>query len=344
MIEIKNLAVKYGSFTAVKGLNIDIRDGEFFTFLGPSGCGKTTTLRCISGFENASEGQILVDGKDISGLLPEERNLGFVFQSYALFPSMNVYENIAFGLKAHKVDKKVIRAKVESIAERTGITNHLQKKVSELSGGQQQRIAIARALVLEPKILLMDEPLSNLDAKLRISMREEIKRLQKELGITTIYVTHDQEEALAISDRIAVFNLGCLEQVGTPQEIYHHPKSEFVAKFVGDINECKGCLKNAMEKAWGISENEKCYVRPQNTSLSIEKNMKSDEMEISVKGKIAGFEFQGPYSKIRVSLEDGNIVYSLQFLRSENYQVGEEVSVQIKKSDVLIFGGNAHEF
>lgn len=343
MIEIKNLAVKYGSFTAVKGLNIDIQDGEFFTFLGPSGCGKTTTLRCISGFENASEGQILVDGKDISGLLPEERNLGFVFQSYALFPSMNVYENIAFGLKAHKVDKKVIRAKVESIAERTGITNHLQKKVSELSGGQQQRIAIARALVLEPKILLMDEPLSNLDAKLRISMREEIKRLQKELGITTIYVTHDQEEALAISDRIAVFNLGCLEQVGTPQEIYHHPKSEFVAKFVGDINECKGCLKNTMEKAWAVSKDSKCYVRPQSTFLLIEKNIKSDEKEISVKGKIAGFEFQGPYSKVRVSLEDGNTVYSLQFLRSENYHVGEEVSVQIKKSDVLIFGGNSHE-
>lgn len=344
MIEIKNLAVKYGDFTAVKGLSIDIRDGEFFTFLGPSGCGKTTTLRCVSGFENAAEGQILVDGKDISGLLPEERNLGFVFQSYALFPSMNVYENIAFGLKAHKVDKKVIRAKVESIAERTGITDHLNKKVSELSGGQQQRIAIARALVLEPKILLMDEPLSNLDAKLRISMREEIKRLQKELGITTIYVTHDQEEALAISDRIAVFNLGCLEQVGTPQEIYHYPQSEFVAKFVGDINECTGSLKKIMETSWMISENAKCYVRPQNTWICRNINEKTDMKEITVKGKIAGFEFQGPYSKIRISLEDESVIYSLLFLNNENYQVGEDVVVCIKKSDVLTFGGNAHEF
>lgn len=343
MIEIKDLAVKYGDFTAVKGLNINIKDGEFFTFLGPSGCGKTTTLRCISGFERASEGKILVAGKDISGLLPEERNLGFVFQSYALFPSMNVYENIAFGLKAHKINKKVVQAKVESIAERTGITNHLMKKISDLSGGQQQRIAIARALVLEPRILLMDEPLSNLDAKLRISMREEIKRLQKELGITTIYVTHDQEEALAISDRIAVFNLGCIEQVGTPQDIYNRPDSEFVAKFVGDINQIKGNAGDIITAAWNLPSKSQYYIRPQKTGIVKGLKAGSTENEVILNGRIAGFEFQGPYSKVRITLEDGAIVYSLVFLNDENYQPGEEVSVRLKKSDVLIFGGNAHE-
>lgn len=343
MIEIKGLAVKYGDFTAVKGLNIDIQDGEFFTFLGPSGCGKTTTLRCISGFENASEGEILVSGKDISGLLPEERNLGFVFQSYALFPSMNVYENIAFGLKAHKVNKQVIKAKVESIAERTGITNHLNKKVSELSGGQQQRIAIARALVLEPRILLMDEPLSNLDAKLRISMREEIKRLQKDLGITTIYVTHDQEEALAISDRIAVFNLGCLEQIGTPQEIYHHPKNEFVAKFVGDINELKGTVKSALTRAWSIPEEKGCFVRPQKVAVSREYESMPGEKEVVLQGTIEGFEFQGPYSKIRIGMGDGTTIYSLLFSNEEKYQVGEKICIKLERKDVLVFGGDAHE-
>lgn len=343
MIKIQDLAIKYGTFTAVSNLNIDIKEGEFFTFLGPSGCGKTTTLRCISGFEKEAQGQIVVSGRKISGLLPEERNLGFVFQSYALFPSMNVYENIAFGLKAHKVNKKIIKDKVESVAKRTGITEHLQKKVSELSGGQQQRIAIARALVLEPRILLMDEPLSNLDAKLRVVMREEIKRLQKELGITTIYVTHDQEEALAISDRIAVFNHGCLEQIGTPQEIYHHPKTEFVAKFIGDINEVGGPLEKKIKDTFKIYDESKLYLRPQDIQLLDQGNDVNNENELYIEAKVAGLEFQGSYSKVRLQVGQEQSLYCLNFQKDSSIQVGNKVWIKVNRQDLLLFGGTAHE-
>lgn len=338
MIEIKNLAVKYGGFTAVHDLNVEVKDGEFFTFLGPSGCGKTTTLRCIAGFEKAAAGRIEVDGKDISGLLPEERGLGFVFQSYALFPGMNVYENIAFGLKAHRVNRKVIPEKVKDVAERTGITEHLKKKVSDLSGGQQQRIAIARALVLEPRILLMDEPLSNLDAKLRVSMREEIKRLQKELGITTIYVTHDQEEAMAISDRIAVFNLGCIEQIGTPREVYNHPATEFAAKFVGDINHITGKLERQIKTVCPDKEDQKLYIRPQKILLGAEEEIDGFTAEAVVEQ----YEFQGTYSKIRMRMEDGESLFSMCF-DNTNYGIGDKVTLSLKKEDILGFGGEADE-
>lgn len=340
MIEIRNLAVKYGDFTAVHDLNVEIKEGEFFTFLGPSGCGKTTTLRCIAGFEKAAEGEIDVSGKDISGLLPEERNLGFVFQSYALFPGMNVYENIAFGLKAHKVNKKIIGEKVKNVAERTGITEHLNKKVSDLSGGQQQRIAIARALVLEPRILLMDEPLSNLDAKLRVSMREEIKRLQKELGITTIYVTHDQEEAMAISDRIAVFNLGCIEQIGTPREIYNHPKTEFAAKFIGDINLITGELAEKIKAVCPDKADGKLYIRPQR--ILVGEEAQTGKADIKAGATVEEFEFQGTYSKVKMVLEDGSRIFSLCFDNS-HFGVGDHVALAFDSRDVLCFGGEAHE-
>ena len=220
MIRFEQIEIKYGNFVAIKDLNLHIKEGEFFTFLGPSGCGKTTSLRTLVGFITPSKGKINVAGKDVTNLPVEKREIGMVFQSYALFPTMSVYENIAFGLKVQKLPKNVIDKKVKAVAAKIKINDEqLRKNVSELSGGQQQRVALARAIVLEPKILCLDEPLSNLDAKLRIDLRGELKRLQKELGITTIYVTHDQEEALTLSDRIAVFNEGFIEQVGTPREI-----------------------------------------------------------------------------------------------------------------------------
>lgn len=215
MIEFKNIQIKYGDFTAIDNLNLTVGDGEFFTFLGPSGCGKTTTLRALVGFLTPSSGQILLDGKDLVQVPVEKRGIGMVFQSYALFPTMTVYENLAFGLKVKKMSPSEIDRKVREVAKVIAIKDdQLVRNVSELSGGQQQRVALARAIVLEPKILCLDEPLSNLDAKLRISLRSELKRLQKNLGITTLYVTHDQEEALMLSDKIAVFNNGFVEQVG----------------------------------------------------------------------------------------------------------------------------------
>lgn len=237
MIAFEQVEIKYGDFVAIEDLNLEIREGEFFTFLGPSGCGKTTSLRALVGFLTPSRGKILVAGRDVVNMPVEKREIGMVFQSYALFPTMTVYDNIAFGLKVKKISKQEIDKKVREVAKKIKITDaQLQKNVAALSGGQQQRVALARAIVLEPKILCLDEPLSNLDAKLRIDLRLELKRLQKELGITTLYVTHDQEEALTLSDRIAVFNNGYIEQVGTPYEIYNHSSSEFVCDFIGDIN------------------------------------------------------------------------------------------------------------
>ena len=237
MIKLENIQVKFGDFTALKNINIDIQEGEFFTFLGPSGCGKTTTLRTITGFIRPSAGRVFVRDRDITDMPVEKRNVGMVFQSYALFPTMSVYENIAFGLKVQKLSSGKIREKVKDMAKKVDLSDEqLEKKVSQLSGGQQQRVAIARALVTSPEIICLDEPLSNLDARLRVQLRNELKMLQKKFGITTVYVTHDQEEALTLSDRIAVFNNGEIEQIGRPDEIYNHSSREFVCNFIGDIN------------------------------------------------------------------------------------------------------------
>ena len=333
MIELKNISIRYGSFTAVHDLNVEIRDGEFFTFLGPSGCGKTTTLRAIAGFETPATGTITAFGRDLSGLLPEERGLGFVFQNYALFPSMNVYENIAFGLKAHKVPKKEIPPRVQAIAEKTGITEHLHKKITELSGGQQQRIAIARALVLEPKVLLMDEPLSNLDAKLRVSTREEIRKLQRALGITTIYVTHDQEEAMAISDRIAVFNVGHIEQIAAPKEIYNHPANAAVARFIGDINCLSGTAEQELRQTLGCGDDESLFIRPH--KVRITKQPQSTPGSSELAAVIDSFEFLGAYTKIIAKTPDNCPITALMFGSETEFAVGETVYVQFRHTDVL---------
>ena len=237
MIQLKDIGVRFGDFQALKDINIHVKEGEFFTFLGPSGCGKTTTLRTVTGFIDPVEGTVIVKGKDITHVPVEKRNIGMVFQNYALFPTMTVYENIAFGLRVKKMDKAEIDKLVREMAAKVDLTEvQLMRKVAELSGGQQQRVAIARALVTKPAIMCLDEPLSNLDAKLRVQLRNELKELQAKFGITTIYVTHDQEEALTLSDQIAVFNKGVIEQIGTPYEIYNNSATEFVCNFIGDIN------------------------------------------------------------------------------------------------------------
>ena len=233
MVKFENIEIKYGDFVAIENLNLDIKEGEFFTFLGPSGCGKTTSLRALVGFLSPSKGKVYVGDKDVTNLPVEKRNIGMVFQSYALFPTMSVYDNIAFGMKVKKASKTEIDQKVHEVAAKIKITeSQLKKNVSDLSGGQQQRVALARAIVLEPKILCLDEPLSNLDAKLRIDMRMELKRLQKELGITTLYVTHDQEEALTLSDKVLIINGGRIAQFDTPQGIVHRPADDFVRRFI----------------------------------------------------------------------------------------------------------------
>lgn len=339
MITFNDIQIKYGDFVAIDNLNLNIKEGEFFTFLGPSGCGKSTTLRTLVGFINPSKGNILVGGKDITNLEPEKREIGIVFQSYALFPTMTVYENIAFGLKVKKVSPEIIKAKVHEVAQKIKISDaQLQRNVSELSGGQQQRVALARALVLEPKILCLDEPLSNLDAKLRVDLRLELKRLQKELGITTLYVTHDQEEALTLSDRIAVFNNGYIEQVGTPYEIYNQSKTEFVCDFIGEINYLSVDTLKRFENGTTHFQNCPGYIRLERVKLS-----RTNEAELSVKGRTVDLEFNGIFIKYTVELENGEIISIIE--KSDGlsrYVIEDEVTLFIHPKDVLQYGGEQH--
>ncbi len=245
-VRIENVTKRFGSVTAVDNLSLEIEPGELFTLLGPSGCGKTTLLRTIAGFYYQESGAIYFNDRRIDGIPPHKRDTGMVFQSYAVFPFMSVFDNIAYGLKARKVPRHEIKERVMNAIELVRLSGMEKRRPDQLSGGQQQRVAVARAIVIEPRVLLMDEPLSNLDAKLRVEMRVDIRRLQKKLGITMIYVTHDQEEALAISDRIAVMSRGRIVQIGSPWDIYHKPSTPYVADFIGVTNffECKVVSRN----------------------------------------------------------------------------------------------------
>ena len=247
LISLKNIVVEFDGQRILKGINLDIHDEEFVTFLGPSGCGKTTTLRIIGGFVEPNQGEIYFDGKKINGVPPYKRNVNTVFQRYALFPHLNVFDNVAFGLNIKKMDKKVIEQKVRSMLKMVGLVGFENRNINQLSGGQQQRVAIARALVNEPKVLLLDEPLGALDLKLRKEMQGELMRIQKSLKITFIYVTHDQEEALTMSDRVVVMKDGEIQQIGTPQDIYNEPKNAFVADFIGESNIIDGVMYEDFE-------------------------------------------------------------------------------------------------
>ncbi|MFC4766239.1 ABC transporter ATP-binding protein [Effusibacillus consociatus] len=247
-VTLKEVSKKFDQVIGVDNVNIRIQPGEFFTFLGPSGCGKTTTLRMIAGFYYPSSGRILFGEQDMTFVPPNKRNTGMVFQNYALFPHMTVFENVAFGLKVRKLSKPEIQKRVERALEQVRLPGMGSRRIDQLSGGQQQRVALARALVIEPGILLLDEPLSNLDAKLREETRSEIKRLQLELGITTIYVTHDQAEAMAMSDRIMVMEGGRIQQIGTPIEIYNRPANRFVASFIGETNLLEGVVEEVSDQ------------------------------------------------------------------------------------------------
>lgn len=333
MIEFKNVEISYGDFVAISDLNLSINEGEFFTFLGPSGCGKTTTLRALVGFNVPTKGQIVVDGKDITHEPIDQRGIGMVFQSYALFPTMTVYENIAFPLKIKKLSKEEIDKKVKDVAQKIKITDEqLKKNVSELSGGQQQRIALARAIVQEPKILCLDEPLSNLDAKLRIGLRQELKRLQRELKITTLYVTHDQDEAMTLSDRIAVFNNGYLEQVGAPYEIYNHSSTQFVCDFIGDINRLsKGVLEaiNEQTKA-ALDVNKTGFVRLERLLVDERAGM------AKLEGKITDLEYSGMLVKYTLDVLGSSVrIVEKNDGRNEFIEVGQSLTFYINPEDIM---------
>ena len=330
MIQLDNIVVRFGTFEALHNINVTVGEGEFFTFLGPSGCGKTTTLRTITGFIDPVSGSIRVKGQDITHVPIEERNIGIVFQSYALFPTMTVYDNIAFGLKIKKLKKAEVDKRVREIAKKVDLSDEqLGKAVSQLSGGQQQRVAIARALVTGPAIICMDEPLSNLDAKLRVQLRNELKRMQQEFGITTIYVTHDQEEALTLSDRIAVFNKGSIEQIGTPNEVYNHSATEFVCNFIGDINR----LSDDVSRALGADLSMHNYMRLERIHV----NVPAKEGDVVLEGTVKSREYYGLYIKYSIDL-GSQIIKVIEKNDGINiYEAGQRVKAVLNPRDIMAY-------
>ena len=341
MIRLNDIVVKFGDFTALHNINVHVKEGEFFTFLGPSGCGKTTTLRTLTGFIEPASGSVVVKGKDITRVPIEERNIGIVFQSYALFPTMTVYDNIAFGLKLKKLKKKEIDQKVRDIAGKVDLSGEqLAKAVSQLSGGQQQRVAIARALVTGPAIICMDEPLSNLDAKLRVQLRNELKKMQKDFGITTIYVTHDQEEALTLSDRIAVFNKGVIEQTGTPNEVYNHSATEFVCNFIGDINSLSREVCKKLNEAGGnLDLNAHNYIRLERIHVNVAPKPGCAVLE----GVVESREYYGLYIKYYIHLGSQTIKVIEKNGGVNIYEPGQKVTVVIDPRDVMSYPAGAAE-
>ena len=335
MIELKNIVVKFGDFTALHDINVEVKEGEFFTFLGPSGCGKTTTLRTITGFIEPVEGTVMVNDQDITHVPIEKRNIGIVFQSYALFPTMTVYDNIAFGLKVKKMKKPEIDRKVKEIAKKVDLSDEqLQKAVSQLSGGQQQRVAIARALVTGPAIICMDEPLSNLDAKLRVQLRNELKKMQKEFGITTIYVTHDQEEALTLSDRIAVFNKGYIEQIGTPNEVYNFSKTEFVCNCIGDINRLSDEVVSSVKAAGGkVDPGKHNYVRLERLHVNVE----PEPGQVALPGRVTMREYYGLYIKYYIDLGSQTLKVIEKNDGVRIYEEGQQVQVILDPRDIMAY-------
>ena len=334
VIELKNLSKNYDDQQVLKGIDLTIHKNEFLTLLGPSGCGKTTTLRIIAGFEEPSGGEVLFDGVDISKIPSYKREVNTVFQKYALFPFLNVFDNVAFGLKIKKMDKAMIEHKVTQMLEMVGLSGFEKRDVSSLSGGQQQRVAIARALVNEPKVLLLDEPLGALDAKLRKDMQTELKKIQKEVGITFIFVTHDQEEALSMSDTVVVMNEGIIQQVGTPTDIYNEPENRFVASFIGESNIIEAVMKKdllvsfdgydfeCVDKGFKENEDVEVVIRPEDIDIVKRKNAK-------LVGTVETIVFKGVHYEIVVKTEKRDYLIHT----TDYHEVGKEVGLTFGPDD-----------
>lgn len=337
IIELKGITKSYGKDTILDDLSLNIKKNEFLTLLGPSGCGKTTTLKIIAGFETADSGQVVFENNIINDIPPYERQLNTVFQKYALFPHMNVYENIAFGLKLKKLPKNVIDEKVKEMLKLVSLEGYENRDIEALSGGQQQRVAIARALVNEPKVLLLDEPLGALDMKLRKGMQIELKRIQQKLGITFIFVTHDQEEALTMSDTIVVMNKGEIQQMGSPEDIYNEPANSFVAKFIGESNivdgtmlddfkvEFAGKVFDCVDKGFEKNESIEVVIRPEDFEM-----VKYEEGML--KGTVTSVIFKGVHYEMEV--KDKNHTWILH--NTKHAEVGAKIGLSLDPESIHI--------
>lgn len=337
IIDLKNISVSFDGEKIIDNMNLYIRDKEFITFLGPSGCGKTTTLRIIAGFQEPDCGDVVFDGKIINGVPPHKRQLNTIFQRYALFPHLNVYENIAFGLRLKKTPEKEIKKAVTEMLELVNLKGFERRNISSLSGGQQQRVAIARALVVKPRVLLLDEPLGALDLKLRKDMQVELKNIQKSLGITFIYVTHDQEEALSMSDTIVVMDAGVIQQIGTPTDIYNEPKNAFVADFIGESNIIEGVMRadfrvemaghkfKCLDKGFGVDEDVDVVVRPEDVDVVPVENA-------MISGVVTSITFKGVHYEIIVEIKGFKWM-----IESTDYQaVGSTIGLNIEPDAIHI--------
>lgn len=352
-LQCENLNKRFGAYNAVKDVSFDVPRGSFFSILGPSGCGKTTLMRMIAGFENPTSGDIRIKGTSVIGTPPNKRSVKMVFQHLALFPMMNVGENIAYGLRCRRESKAEIERKVKSVLERIGLPNVAEKQVSQLSGGQRQRIAIARCMVLEPDVLLLDEPLGALDLKLREHMKVELKLLQSQFNTTFLYITHDQSEALVMSDNVAVMNAGSFEQIGAPQELYNNPKSGFVAGFVGDTNRWSGRISsiNSNEarvkldnggeviaklghQLLGEGAKVDVFVRPETISLS------GDVKANAMQGRVENLLFNGASSRLLVRCHGDELIEVAQGILDATTTIrrGDEVNLSWRNEHCLAFG------
>ncbi len=352
-INVKNVIKKFGNNVIIPGMSVDIKNGEFFTLLGPSGCGKTTLLRMIAGFNSIEGGEIFFDDKVINDMPAHKRNIGMVFQNYAIFPHMTVRENVEYGLKLRKIPKNEMKEKVDDILDVVKIAEYQERLPERLSGGQQQRVALARAIVIHPSVLLMDEPLSNLDAKLRLEMRSAIRDIQKKVGITTVYVTHDQEEALAISDRIAVINKGTIQQLGKPHDIYARPSNQFVATFIGYSNlfkgkiEIKGNDKFAVfRNGYKVIMNNICDEAENGQKIIIA--VRPEEFSVAdegIKVKVKTSTFLGKYNNYEITAGDDEIVPDMPPLEfsqdighsAKIYNAGDELILKPNQEKINIF-------
>lgn len=353
-VECRNISLSYGKTKVLKDVNLHVEPGEFFALLGPSGSGKSTLLRLIAGFNQHSHGQLLVDGKDISGIAPWDRNIGMVFQSYALWPHMTVYDNVAFGLVERKVPRAESRERTEAALSLVGLSQFAKRRPNELSGGQQQRVALARTIVIEPQVLLLDEPLSNLDKKLRVQMRRELLSLQRRLGITTIFVTHDQEEAMTTADRMAVLDHGVVQQIGSPNTLFDFPVNRFVANFVGTMNVLEGAVKERTSNSVllavdGVGDLQlpasgdvpdtprlAASFRPHTVQIDLAGG-NGDGRYVWLPGVVQASEFLGEFTRYQVQVGDQQLTADQSHLAGLSiFPIGAPVAVGLEPSQIRL--------